>query len=519
MKSYVIMIKIILKRKFMKIIKSASFDSIDAISIDVESTFTKGLPTFTIVGMISTSISESKDRVKSALLTNGFKFPPLKITVNLSPSEISKKGTHFDLAIALQIALFEEKNIDFDDIYFFGELALDGKIKDTISIFPIVLSLVKQGLIKKVLVCEDSAKKLANIPNLEIFYVKNLEEAILFIKSKERKNFLYEKKILDYKTLSINDELFYYDLDYKDDFSDVIGQDMAKYAGLISAAGNHNIIFEGSPGCGKSMISKRLQYIMPPMSLEEILEKAKLQALDYKDVDFLPIRAFRSPHHSSTKSSIFGGGSVNAKMGEVALSNNGILFFDELPHFSKSILEALREPLEDNKILISRVNSKILYETKFIFIAAMNPCPCGNLLSSVKECRCNELEIQRYKGRLSEPFLDRIDLYVVMNDSFNDNKNIVSSKELHANVIKAFIKQKERGQKELNGKLNEEDIKKYCILDDEAKIILEKARLNYQLSFRSVNKVLKVARTIADLNDNAIITKNDLLKSLNFRRR
>ena len=419
----------------------------------------------------------------------------------------------------MQIALYEEKNIDFENIYFFGELALDGNIKDTSSIFPIILSLVKQGLIKKVLVCEQSAKKLSNIPNLEIYRVKNLEEAILFAKSKNKENFLYEKKVFEYKTLNINDEKFYYETVYKDNFSDVIGQEMAKYAALISVAGNHNIIFEGSPGCGKSMISKRLQYIMPPMSLEEILEKAKLQALDFKEVDFSPIRAFRSPHHSSTKSSIFGGGSVNAKMGEIALSNNGILFFDELPHFSKSILEALREPLEDNKILISRVNSKIMYETKFIFIAAMNPCPCGNLLSSVKECRCNELEIQRYKNRLSEPFLDRIDLYVVMNDSFNDNKNIVNSKELHENVIKAFIKQKSRNQKELNGKLNEEDIKKYCILDEESNIILEKARINYQLSFRSINKVLKVARTIADLNDNEIISKNDLLQSLNFRRR
>lgn len=504
---------------FMKIIKSASLDTLDAISIDVESTFTKGLPTFTIVGMISTSISESKDRVKSALLTNGFKFPPLKITVNLSPSEINKKGTHFDLAIALQIALYEEKNIDFEDIYFFGELALDGNIKDTSSIFPIILSLVKQGCIKKVLVCPHSAEKLSNIPNLEIYCVKNLEEAIIFAKSKDKEKFLYEKKILEYKTLFINDENFYYETNYGNDFSDVVGQDMAKYAAMISAAGNHNIIFEGSPGCGKSMISKRLQYILPPMSLEEILEKAKLQALDFKEIDFSPIRAFRNPHHSSTKSSIFGGGSSNAKMGEIALSNNGILFFDELPHFSKSILEALREPLEDNKILISRVNSKTMYETKFVFIAAMNPCPCGNLLSSVKECRCNELEIQRYKNRLSEPFLDRIDLYVVMNDSFNDNKNIVTSKELHENVIKAFIKQKSRNQKELNGKLSEEEIKKYCILDKEATLILEKARLNYQLSFRSINKVLKVARTIADLNDNEIISKNDLLQSLNFRRR
>jgi magnesium chelatase family protein len=503
----------------MKILKSASLDTIDAICIDVESTFTKGLPTFTIVGMISTSISESKDRVKSALLTNGFKFPPLKITVNLSPSEISKKGTHFDLAIALQIALFDEKNIDFEDIYFFGELALDGNIKDTSSIFPIVLSLSKNTHINKVLVCKESALKLANIPNLQIYCVENLDQAISFVKSNKKEEYLYKKDVLKYKTLEINKEKYFYDTNYIEDFQDVIGQDIAKNAALISAAGNHNIIFEGSPGCGKSMISKRLKYIMTPMNLEEILEKAKLQALDYKQIDFFPVRAFRSPHHSSTKSSIFGGGSANAKMGEIALSNNGILFFDELPHFSKSILEALREPLEDNKILISRVNSKVMYETKFIFIAAMNPCPCGNLLSSVKECRCNELEIQRYKNRLSEPFLDRIDLYVVMTDSFSDNKNIVSSKELHEKVIKAFIKQKQRGQKELNGKLSDKDIKKYCLLDNESLSILEKARSNYQLSFRSINKVLKVARTIADLNDNEIITKNDLLQSLSYRKR
>ena len=417
------------------------------------------MPNFTIVGMISTSISESKDRVKSALLTNGFKFPPLKITVNLSPSEIAKKGTHFDLAIALQIAFFDDKKINFDDFFVFGELALDGNIKDTNSIFPIILSLVKKGLVNKVLVCRASAEKLANIPNLEIYCIKNLSDAINFIKLNKKEEFLYEKKEFVYNTLIINEKKYFYETNYIEDFKDVIGQEMAKYAAIISATGNHNLILEGSPGCGKSMISKRLQYILPPMNLEEILEKAKLQALDFKEVDFSPIRAFRSPHHSSTKSSIFEGGSSNAKMGEIALSNNGILFFDELPHFSKSVLEALREPLEDNKILISRVNNKILYETKFIFIAAMNPCPCGNLLSSVKECRCNELEIQRYKNRLSEPFLDRIDLYLVMNDSFNDNKNIVNSKELHENVIKAFIKQKTRGQKELNGKLSDEDIK------------------------------------------------------------
>jgi len=503
----------------MKIFKSASIENLEAINIDVESTFTKGLPSFTIVGLVSASISESKDRVKSALLTNDFKFPPLKITINLSPSEVKKKGTHFDLSIALQIALYEDKKINADEFYIFGELGLDGTIKDTSTIFPLVLSLTKQKLVKNVLVCESSAKKISNIPNINIYVVKNLSDAIDFFKCENKDIYKYEKSELKFKSIKVEDEEFYYLDEYKENFSDVVGQDMAKYAALVSSAGNHNMIFEGSPGCGKSMISKRLKYIMPPMSLEEILEKAKLQALDYKDVDFVPQRSFRSPHNSSTKSSIFGGGSSSAKIGEVALCNNGILFFDELPHFSKSILEALREPLEDYQILISRVNTKVKYDAKFTFIGAMNPCPCGNLLSSLKECRCNELEIQRYKNRLSEPFLDRIDLYVVMNDSFKDTKNLVSSEELHLSVIDAFKRQKSRGQKELNGKLSDENIKKFCILDAESQELLQKAIFNFQLSFRSINKVLKVARTIADLNKNENITKNDLLKSLNFRRR
>ncbi len=503
----------------MKIINSASLDGIEALSINVESTFTKGLPSFTIVGLISTSIQESKDRVKSALLMNEYKFPPLKITVNLSPSDIKKKGTHFDLAIALQLALYDTKKAVFSGFYVFGELGLDGSIKDTSTIFPLVLSLAKNSKNMKVLVCEDSAEKISNIPNIEIFVVKNISDAIEFFNTEIKDKFKYTSNELSSKNIRIGNQTYYYEDSYLDDFSDVLGQDNAKFAALICAAGNHNLMFEGSPGCGKSMISKRIRYILPPMSLGEILEKAKLQSLDYKNIEFSALRVFRSPHHSSTKSSIFGGGSNNAKIGEIALSNNGVLFFDELPHFSKSILEALREPLEDNKILISRVNSKTEYETKFIFISSMNPCPCGNLLSSIKQCRCNDAEIQRYKNRLSEPFLDRIDLYVVMNDTLNDSKNIVSSKELHKNVLSAFVKQKQRGQNELNGKLSDVDIKKYCLLDDETQVLFENAKINYQLSFRSINKVLKVARTIADLNDNETITKGDLLKSLSFRRR
>lgn len=292
----------------MKIIKSASLDSIEATLIDVEATFTRGMPSFTIVGMVSTNITESKDRIKSALLTNDFKFPPLKITINLSPSELSKKGTHFDLAIALQVALFENKKIKFDDFFFFGELALNGEIRDTSLIFPLVLSLVKQNELKQVVVCKQSAIKLSNIPNIDIFVVNSLNDAIAFLQAENKDDFLYKKEQEEYEFIEINDEKYYFTKDYKDDFKDVLGQDMAKFAALVSAAGNHNLLMEGSPGCGKSMIAKRLQYILTPMSLEEILEKAKLQALDFRDVDFSPIRAFRSPHHSSTKSSIFGGG-------------------------------------------------------------------------------------------------------------------------------------------------------------------------------------------------------------------
>lgn len=256
-------------------------------------------------------------------------------------------------------------------------MGLDGEIKDCSSIFPIVLSLAKQKLLKNVLVCEQSAKKLSNIPNINIYSVKNLAQAIEFFTLNKKENFLYKSKPLAYKTINIKNEKYYFNPKYELDFEDVKGQTIAIDAALIAAAGDHNILFEGSAGCGKSMISKRIPYIMPPMSLEQLLEKAKLDSFDLKEVNFEPNRVFRSPHHSSTKSSLFGGGSgQSSKIGEIALANNGVLFFDELPHFPKSCLEALREPLEDYKMLISRVNSKVLYDTKFLFVSAMNPCPC-----------------------------------------------------------------------------------------------------------------------------------------------
>jgi len=385
----------------MKSIKCASLDGIDAVSIDVESTFTKGLPSFSIGGMANTAILESKDRIKSALLTNEFKFPPKRITINLSPSEIAKKGSQVDLSIALLIALQETK-VEMKDFYVFGELGLNGGLKDTKSIFVLILSLVRQGIIKNVLIPKESISKISTIPNLNIYAVENLNEAILFFQSDNKESYKVTNKIFDYENININGEKFYFKQNYQYDFKEVKGQILAKKAALISATGNHNIILEGSPGCGKSMIAKRLQDIAAPMNLEEILDIAKMESLQSKQPSFKPKRTFISPHHSSTKASIVGG----TQIGEVALSNHGILFFDELPHYAKTVLEAMREPLEDNEISISRVNTKIKYPTKFLFVCAMNPCPCGNLLAQSKECRCTSIEIQRYKNRISDPFLD-----------------------------------------------------------------------------------------------------------------
>ena len=498
----------------MKSIKCASIDGIDAVSIDVESTFTKGLPNFNIVGMANTAIQESKERIKSALLTNDFKFPPKRITINLSPSEIAKKGSQVDLSIALLIAL-QELEVKLDDFYVFGELGLDGSLKDTKSIFVLILSLVRQGKIKNVLIPTQSVEKISTIPNTNIYSVDNLNQAIQFFIQNEKEQSKIENKIFNHQSLEINNLKYFYIKNYELDFKDIKGQSIAKRAALISATGNHNIILEGSPGCGKSMIAKRLKYITTPMNLEEILDVAKMESLEGKQPLFIPQRQYISPHHSSTKPSIVGG----TQIGEVALSNHGILFFDELPYFQKSILEAMREPLEDFEISISRVNSKIKYPTKFLFVCAMNPCPCGNFLAKSKVCRCSDTEKQRYKNKISDPFLDRIDLYIVMNEVTKNDISDVTSQDLHEKVIKAFQIQIKRGQTELNGKLNDIDILKYCILNDEAQNILDLSIEKFALSFRAINKVLKVARTIADLDNIKLIEAKHIIEALSYRKR
>jgi magnesium chelatase family protein len=505
------------QENILNTLKCATLDGINAKVISVEATFTKGLPGFAVVGLASSDIQEAKERVKSALLTNEFVFPPLKITVNLSPSDIRKNGSHFDLSLALLIAL-NKATIEDEDMFVFGELGLDGRVKSSTMLFPIILSLKEQNLIKKAIVPKEAIGYLSHISGVDFIAVETLVEAISVIKDK---NYISNTKRFDYdaKSFEINSTKYYYKEHYGSDFADVKGQMIAKRAAMIAAAGMHNFLMEGNPGCGKSMIAKRLKYILPPLQEEEILSIAKHQFLDGVVPTFDAIRPMRSPHHTATSASIFGGGSVSAKIGEVALAHYGVLFFDELPHFSKNILEALREPLQDKKVHIARVNAKIEYDADIMFVAAQNPCPCGNLLSKTKSCRCSEMEIKRYKNKLSDPFLDRIDVFVVMQEVSSDDKADITSKQMHSSVIEAFKRQKHRGQIRLNGKLKEDEIERYCILSNDAQSILDNAVAKFALSHRSIASIKKVARTIADINAHSEIEKRDILEALSYRRR
>ncbi len=502
----------------MKQLLCATFEGIDAERVEVQFTATKGLPAFTIVGMANTAITESKERVKSALLSNDFTFPPKRLTVNLAPSDLRKEGSHFDLPIAALIALGNFEG-DLSEWYVFGELGLDGRVRENSLLYPIILSLANQGGISRAIVPSESLSKLSKIPNITFYGVNTLTETLTLLRSDTLPKRESDLGTFDFSHLVHDGIQYYFHEHYPLDFSDIKGQEHAKRSALIAAAGMHNLLLEGSPGSGKSMIAKRLTHIMPPLHNNEMLECAKLEILEGKEPMFTPSRPFRSPHHSSTGASIFGGGTHKAQIGEVGLAHGGILFFDELPHFSKSVLEALREPLEDRRIRISRVNTKVTYDANFLFVAAMNPCPCGNLFSTTTSCRCSDMEISRYRSRLSDPFLDRIDLYVQMHPLSAEDKPSVSSKELHRQVREAFLRQKKRGQKALNGALSDAEITQYCPLSPDTQQVIDQAIGRFGLSFRAVSRILKVARTIADIEGSVDIAKGHLLEALSYRKR
>lgn len=489
----------------------ATKSGISAKIVEVEVTFSRSLPGFVISGLVNNAIQEARQRIHSALQNNGFSFPPLKIIVNLSPSDLPKNGSHFDLPIAILIVL-QKENIAPKKWFAFGELGLDGKIKYNDNIYPLLLDIALLSPQANVIVPKGSKDLFCLIPNLNFYYADHINEALEIIKQEDPVPDTYSKD-LGFASFEIKNERYYYPNDFELDFSEVKGQKIAKRAALIAASGFHNIIFEGSPGCGKSMIAKRMKYILPPLTIKDMINSVKLQTLSGQEACYSPLRSFRNPHQNASKSSILGSATqTDSKPGEIALAHNGILFFDELPHFKKDILESLREPLENNQLIVSRVHSKIQYDTSFLFIGAQNPCPCGNLLSKHKTCRCQDKEIISYKNRLSEPFMDRIDLFVQMNETEENPKPSISSKEMQQQVFNAFKIQILRGQKNLNGKLDEKEINRFCVLESDAQNLLSQAISRFGFSERSVNKIKKLSRTIADLENNETIKKIIFLK-------
>lgn len=500
-----------------KILSATSLGTSTQI-VEVEVAFTRGLPNFNITGLANNSIQESKQRVQSALANNNFTLPPLKINVNLFPSDLPKNGGHFDLPIALAL---QKDPSNQDEWFAFGELGLDGSVKYLDSIYPLLLDVALINPNARVIAPLCASELLSLIPNLRFYFVENLTHALEILNTKDPKPSAQSNtNSLGFESIDINGEQYFYTSDFALDFSEVKGQEFAKKAALIAAAGFHNLLLEGSPGCGKSMIAKRLVYILPPSSLQEMIENVKHQALSKQTTAYTPLRPFRNPHQSASKSSILGSATQSeAKPGEIALAHNGILFFDELPHFKKDILESLREPLENNKLVISRVHSKLEYDTSFLFIGAQNPCPCGNLLSKTKECRCQDREINLYRAKLSEPFLDRIDMFVQMNEGEKDKAQTgLDSHTMQAKVFQAFRAQKARSQPTFNGKLDERGIEEFCVLDEDSKLLLAQASDRFALSYRAQNKVKKLARTIADLAQEEQIQKSHLLEALSYRR-
>lgn len=501
----------------LNLLYCAAQEGLEAKEVEVEVSFTKALPSFQITGLAGNAIQESRQRVQSSLLSNDFKFPPLKISVNLSPSDLPKQGSFYDLPIALLIALYGHCDFTFDDkkpqkYFAFGELGLDGRVKDTPSIYPLLFSLLSQQENQdSIFILPKSAKDFySTLPNLRAYFVETLKEAIEILKCPPPLESTTTNLPFDYET--IGDEKYYLNTHFPLDFKDIIGQERAKRAALIAACGFHNILFEGSAGSGKSMIASRIPYILPPLTLSEILQLASTT------LKISAQRPFRNPHNSATKAAILGSAvGQNVKYGEISLAHLGVLFFDELPHFPKNLLESLREPLENHHFTISRLQAKITCPTDFMFVGAMNPCPCGNLLSVSKECRCNQKEINAYKNKISDPFWDRLDLFVSMQEGMQ-TRHTITSKEMHTQILNAFRFQKTRNQKCFNARLEGENLKSFCILGDQEKEILELAKERFSLSSRGVNKILRTARSIADLALSEKISKEHLLEALSYRK-
>ncbi len=496
-------------------INSFALVGLEGMPVEVETDINKGMVSYDLVGLPDAAVKESKERVRSAIKNSLLKFPVNKITVNLAPADVRKEGSYYDLPLALSILVASGQLDAQPDFVFLGELALDGALRPVAGILPLLISAKDKGF-KKFIVPAGNKNEASYIEGIEVYALQSLREAYDFLSG------VSDIPPVPARSYSAGKLKRSYDCD----MSLVKGQKIAKRALEIAVAGGHNILLSGPPGTGKTMLARCIPTIMPDMTFEEALEVTKIHSVagELSDDGIVFLRPFRTPHHTATTVSLCGGGTSKIRAGEISKAHKGVLFLDELPEYQRSALESLRQPLEDRVITVTRSGGAVTFPADFMLCASMNPCPCGNYGSSAKECTCTPAQIQKYRSKISGPLLDRIDLHVEVDgvgyEHLSSDAAEETSAEVKARVERARAIQRERFSDcgiTVNANMGERQIKEFCRLSAESQNVLKSAFERLHLSARARSRIIKVARTIADLDFSESILPSHVLEAVSYR--